>query len=1364
MRHWKQRVAGLLAIMFATVTVIPGTYLGNIPLTKAATYDVINLNDAGAGSLRQALTDANGNAGTDTVTFTATGTINLASNLPSITESVIIDATTAADVVGGPDVVLNCSARNYCLQFNGGNANVVKGLKLSGSSGSAIDVFSTTTGLTVGGTNARDQMEIVGNTVAGIDINGASNITIYNSLIGTNNANGKGIQIMGNANNIVIGGGSANQFNTISNNTTEGINVGGNAANVTIKGNRIGTDQSGNGDLGNGGDGINIANTPTNVIIGGTGANEGNIISGNTGDGIESSANGMNIKGNTIGLGLDGNTILANNTGVKLFGGSNTLGGNPGKNLISGNTNQGVIVNGAAAVSNTISDNLIGTSTSGNTAKANGMGIAIQNSATGTIISNNTISGNTNNGIQVDGNVGGGTQIYGNKIGLGIDGSTIVANGQQGIGANKTVTIGSASDDTKRNYIAGNTQNGILISGAGAAGTIIENNFIGMATDGNTLKINSNHGIRVENGATKVTVGNSTGSTQKIAFADSKNAINIDGATTDYIKVLKHQYFRNSTTSTSSVVGILNGANNGISGPSDITLVNTHGSEVSGTTTHSNGTMDLYTQTIAVSGIIENYFGQVTASGTGWAFYANIGAGTGSVYVTTTDGRTSNTKGAFTIAKDTTAPSTPVVTSSTGTVASAAYTLTGTKDAHSNLSDNGTELLATGAATTFSIGKTLTEGVNTYLLTSTDYSSNKSATGTYTVTLDTIAPAAPVLSYSAVATSNPVSVTGTAEANAKIYIDGIYTTTARTDGAFAVSLTLTPGVSNTYTFTAKDSVDNTSPSVSISISTVNSSNTGGGSGGSGGSSNSGDTDNGDTTDSDEDDEGMAGEEETNDSTDDEVIEEEDTSDDSSDEDSSSDSDDSTDESSDDSSDEDSSSDSDDSTDESSDDSSDETNYETTQDNYTPIEEAKDIRETLPEAPASPSLVNDYILETDFIGKISADGVPTWWKAENFDSKDLIDPKRDSDGDGLYDLEEFAFASDPNDNNSDDDSLSDAEEILLYGLNPVSWDTDGDSIADNDEKEGEALVYNSVNDLSEKEINEYISENLITINEANGETITTIDTDSDGISDGQELAIGTDPKGADTDGDGLSDGEEILNYDTNPKQSSNPKKARISNIKAGQIASVGAQFISGSGEKDQKVEIYAIINGEEKLIAETETDATGKFAVMTEELEAGTYVLSTVMKDGGKIKSMSYPIEMKLVETTIEAPVLSSLATDEFATTAKISGLAMAENTTLVATWQSLVLSNTIVTDISSQSFEMTPPSDLEAGDHKVTVYAVDNETNVKSKPVRLEFTVTTTGFITGQSDGTSPWIKVGAGAAVLLVLIGLAILRKKKSA
>lgn len=64
----------------------------------AATFTVTNLNDAGAGSLRQAVADANGAAGADMVAFQAalTGTITLTTGDIDITDSVTIQGPGAA--------------------------------------------------------------------------------------------------------------------------------------------------------------------------------------------------------------------------------------------------------------------------------------------------------------------------------------------------------------------------------------------------------------------------------------------------------------------------------------------------------------------------------------------------------------------------------------------------------------------------------------------------------------------------------------------------------------------------------------------------------------------------------------------------------------------------------------------------------------------------------------------------------------------------------------------------------------------------------------------------------------------------------------------------------------------------------------------------------------------------------------------------------------------------------------------------------------------------------------------------------------------------------------------------------------------
>ena len=59
---------------------------------SAATFNVTSTADSGAGSLRDAITQANASTGTaDTVTFGVTGTISLMTALPVITDDITID-------------------------------------------------------------------------------------------------------------------------------------------------------------------------------------------------------------------------------------------------------------------------------------------------------------------------------------------------------------------------------------------------------------------------------------------------------------------------------------------------------------------------------------------------------------------------------------------------------------------------------------------------------------------------------------------------------------------------------------------------------------------------------------------------------------------------------------------------------------------------------------------------------------------------------------------------------------------------------------------------------------------------------------------------------------------------------------------------------------------------------------------------------------------------------------------------------------------------------------------------------------------------------------------------------------------------
>ncbi|MBH0204115.1 MAG: DUF4347 domain-containing protein, partial [Nitrospira sp.] len=107
-----------------------------------ATYTVTNTSDSGAGSLRQAILDANANAGTDNIVFSIAGTgvhtINVASALPTITGTVILDATS--------DDSFAVNSSRPAIILDGNNAFTGDGLVLS----------STADGSTIRGLVIRD--------------------------------------------------------------------------------------------------------------------------------------------------------------------------------------------------------------------------------------------------------------------------------------------------------------------------------------------------------------------------------------------------------------------------------------------------------------------------------------------------------------------------------------------------------------------------------------------------------------------------------------------------------------------------------------------------------------------------------------------------------------------------------------------------------------------------------------------------------------------------------------------------------------------------------------------------------------------------------------------------------------------------------------------------------------------------------------------------------------------------------------------------------------------------------------------------------------------------------------------------------
>ena len=368
-----------------------------------STYLVTNIMDGGAGSLRQAILDANAHAGTDLdVIDFAIGsgpvTIRPLSKLPDIAGPVILDGTSQpgyADFGGKPIVEINGSNAGTVnvdgLKLTGGNS-VIRGLIVNNFSGSGVvaqdaggDVFENSyigtdasgenaaangvhgiilTGADdrVGGTGLSQRNVISGNRMGGIVLLGTKRSVIQGNLIGldANGAvaieNGTGISEFGGCSDDTIGGAATGAGNVISGNQNIGILTIGSVG-TRIAGNTIGLDSAGRTSVANRDTGVAISDS-TSVLIGGADAGSANLISGNLGAGIEFSGGGSNIaQGNLLGPAASPDAPDVGNGAVGVRETNGTAGNLVAKNVISGNRMGGVLV--VSGVGNRISANSI---------------------------------------------------------------------------------------------------------------------------------------------------------------------------------------------------------------------------------------------------------------------------------------------------------------------------------------------------------------------------------------------------------------------------------------------------------------------------------------------------------------------------------------------------------------------------------------------------------------------------------------------------------------------------------------------------------------------------------------------------------------------------------------------------------------------------------------------------------------------------------------------------------------------------------------------------------------------------------------------------------------------------------------------
>lgn len=198
---------------------------------------------------------------------------------------------------------------------------------------------------------------------------------------------------------MTIGGSSANQGNVISGNGFVGVNVQ-DASNVTIQGNVIGLRKDGSDVRGNFW-GV-LVDGCSSIAIGGATAGAGNVISGNSSSGVivRNNSSGVTVSGNFLGTDVTGSIDLGNlGDGLDIF---SCAGPNTVTgNVISGNDGNGVRLDFVSATAFT--NNLIGRNAANSAAMGNGgYGITIEDVSLNNTLTGNTVASNVNAGLHVD--------------------------------------------------------------------------------------------------------------------------------------------------------------------------------------------------------------------------------------------------------------------------------------------------------------------------------------------------------------------------------------------------------------------------------------------------------------------------------------------------------------------------------------------------------------------------------------------------------------------------------------------------------------------------------------------------------------------------------------------------------------------------------------------------------------------------------------------------------------------------------------------------------------------------------------------------------------------------------------------------
>ena len=513
----------------------------------AATQTVTNCADSGAGSLRQAIADANDN---DEIVF-------------DISLEAVGYSTGALD----PGLVTNEAGGNTWFRI------IVSTTQLSLSNKTGINIKGSTqtreannslgpkVEIRQGNTNINGFYLYYTHycTIEGLVVNGFNggysairmSDSTYNDILGcylgtttsgeAAYATNRGVRLVSNSNHNRIGDGTVAGRNIISGNTFYGININESNSNE-VTGNYIGTEANGTSSLANSSGGILIENSSTDNRIGSSeSSGQRNIISGHSGSGdfgikLDGVTNNY-IEGNWIGIGTDESEV-DNNYGIEITNSSQN--NQIISNIIAGNNPYGIYIHESGTNSNEVLGNYLGNVSNGQVSRQNWTAaVYIYNGSqynkigNGTQSGRNIISGNNANGIQIDSS--NSNDVLGNYIGTKPDGESGLSNGDaiEIINGSKFNRIGDGTAGG-RNIISNNDY-AITIKDTGTNSNEVLGNYIGTDKNGTTAVANSSNGVDIQNGAQFNIIGDGTAGGRNIISGNTQHGIRISGSNSNEV-------------------------------------------------------------------------------------------------------------------------------------------------------------------------------------------------------------------------------------------------------------------------------------------------------------------------------------------------------------------------------------------------------------------------------------------------------------------------------------------------------------------------------------------------------------------------------------------------------------------------------------------------------------------------------------------------------------------------------------------------------------------------------------------------------------------------------------------------------------